>query len=941
MMHRVVFALAVSLACQVAAQSPPAGPLEGGSVAQKQALQERVRGMARDLVGGVIDTQLQQLRENGLEGLSIYGELTEMRKHVDQLVARQMPGVLEVLGRLAEAPADDRPPLLLAARQKSRQVLVGLLVERQAVLRRLRIAEIAAQVRRVIAMQTAVLDVTQKLPGEVVERRESGTLRAIEDQADVAAVYRGLKEMLRDASNWTGAVGTEATEGLRQLESARVEAELASAESRLRAVQLAEAPANQQAVIRGLEPLLVRMERAQGLDEPDVTAEETLRDLIKEQEQLRRETADTNLSQPEADKLVNRQAELAKRLQPFAEAQNPPPEMKQALQQAQAAAKEAAAKLFEQKREEALAEQDKAIEALKRADTQSNELPAAKKAEQMEASKLEQTRDELKQILEQQQKASADAAEKPQEAQRQEQQVATRLAEMPQKHAMPEEVKKRVDEAQKAAEQAAQQMHRPQPERQQAVRAAEQAIERAVAQAEAAAQQAKLRELAERAKPPEQANASPQAQAEQKKAAEELKQLLAEMRKNLEQARQAVEQEIGDRMDSAAKRAERLAEAEEKVAQAVAEQQQAAGRPQAAEAARMARQVEKAAQAQAEAARSADKQADLTRALAKMAAETKSVPMAEALREAEKAARQAAEEMAQGQPAEAAQAAAREALEKAQHQARAQVAEARKTPSGKPDMQAQQRVTQAAVEAQRMAQTDAPQAAETLNKAQAESTAAAQRASEGKAEPAAQSQQATAEMLDRAAQQLAEAARQLAAQTPPEFAGQSQRAQQLAQKAMPADPEAMQALQRAENQAREAAEQRQPTPTQASAADRRVGQALEEAAASLAQRERQLGQAAQPRSKSSMLARVKAKTDRSTQQQPPAEQSETGRRMEDDALSPTSTDDVARRGAPAVARDPWLAKLPPEVRSAIRANSQRTPPRGYEERMQKYFRNIE
>ena len=39
--------------------------------------------------------------------------------------------------------------------------------------------------------------------------------------------------------------------------------------------------------------------------------------------------------------------------------------------------------------------------------------------------------------------------------------------------------------------------------------------------------------------------------------------------------------------------------------------------------------------------------------------------------------------------------------------------------------------------------------------------------------------------------------------------------------------------------------------------------------------------------------------------------------------------------------DPWLARLPPEVRSAIRANSQRTPPRGYEERMHKYFRNIE
>jgi hypothetical protein len=157
---------------------------------------------------------------------------------------------------------------------------------------------------------------------------------------------------------------------------------------------------------------------------------------------------------------------------------------------------------------------------------------------------------------------------------------------------------------------------------------------------------------------------------------------------------------------------------------------------------------------------------------------------------------------------------------------------------------------------------------------------------------------------------------------------------------MPADPAATQALQRAENQARAAAEQQTPSLPQMSAADRQVGQALEEAAASLAARERQLGQSVQTRRKASALARAKAKPERSTAE-PPTEPSETGRRMEDDALGATSAADAARSGARAVGNDPWLAKLPPEVRSAIRANSQRTPPRGYEERMQKYFRNIE
>jgi hypothetical protein len=34
-------------------------------------------------------------------------------------------------------------------------------------------------------------------------------------------------------------------------------------------------------------------------------------------------------------------------------------------------------------------------------------------------------------------------------------------------------------------------------------------------------------------------------------------------------------------------------------------------------------------------------------------------------------------------------------------------------------------------------------------------------------------------------------------------------------------------------------------------------------------------------------------------------------------------------------------KLPPELCSAIRANAQRRPPRGYEERLERYFRNVD
>jgi hypothetical protein len=43
----------------------------------------------------------------------------------------------------------------------------------------------------------------------------------------------------------------------------------------------------------------------------------------------------------------------------------------------------------------------------------------------------------------------------------------------------------------------------------------------------------------------------------------------------------------------------------------------------------------------------------------------------------------------------------------------------------------------------------------------------------------------------------------------------------------------------------------------------------------------------------------------------------------------------------AFADDPWVAKLPPELRDAIRAKAQRRPPRSYEERLRRYFENID
>jgi len=59
------------------------------------------------------------------------------------------------------------------------------------------------------------------------------------------------------------------------------------------------------------------------------------------------------------------------------------------------------------------------------------------------------------------------------------------------------------------------------------------------------------------------------------------------------------------------------------------------------------------------------------------------------------------------------------------------------------------------------------------------------------------------------------------------------------------------------------------------------------------------------------------------------------------AGTPDSPDQAAEADRRRFVEEPWLLELPPEVRAAIRANVQRRPPRGYEERLQRYFKNID
>ena len=80
---------------------------------------------------------------------------------------------------------------------------------------------------------------------------------------------------------------------------------------------------------------------------------------------------------------------------------------------------------------------------------------------------------------------------------------------------------------------------------------------------------------------------------------------------------------------------------------------------------------------------------------------------------------------------------------------------------------------------------------------------------------------------------------------------------------------------------------------------------------------------------------------------------QTSKQAAPDATAPATTsaqqaaNSASGKGAdaPPSAQDlknqPWFARLPPDVQKAIRSSSERPAPRGYEERLRKYFENVD
>nr|MCU0872510.1 hypothetical protein [Pirellulaceae bacterium] len=480
---------------------------------RKQQAQEKARALARELVSSILDIQIRQFEENGLSTLPIFKEVREMRGNLDGLVEKEMQGIVQLLVKAQDAGQEEQIAIINQARGEIREVVVRLMAERQKLLRRLQIARIAAQVRQLILMETKALNVTQALPTMAESDRDPAHKTTIQDQLDVKSLFLVLVDTLVDVSNWGGQAGAGASDGLRILKAAQVGQELDNAEASLAVAKFDDTAKSQKAVIKGLRALLEKIEETQGLISSDrEEALKMVRELLEKQEKLREEVRQTEKFEEQAvERMVEQQSEIHKATGQLSEALNEFPATEPLLEQAKAAAYEAAAQLFEENKPETLAEQAKVIGSLAEIEEQLKHAidleQGDKSAEQLakETQRLEQLAQQLEKIAEQQEKVVEQAAQDAPQARQEEQNVATALTEATKaatenNQDLPGVVESRLADAQEEVGEAMQALADASPAaqeaRQEAAASAEQAIQQALAETKAQLADTQRRQMA-------------------------------------------------------------------------------------------------------------------------------------------------------------------------------------------------------------------------------------------------------------------------------------------------------------------------------------------------------------------------------------------------------------------------------------------------------------
>lgn len=975
----------LAAACLVA---HPAVADDAAAPAAGLAAQERARAIATELVRGVIDGQLRQLEENGLADRPIHADILALRGTIDSLAQREMQEVIDLLGRADAAVPAERREIIGEARSRARAIVTRLAAERQQVVRRLKEATLAAEARSVLERQSRLLKATESLPTLPDGRREQAMLAAIEEERNVKTLLATLQASLADVSNWGGETGATGLAGLRELEKENVAAAVAAAESRLAAADPAAAAAEQRRAIAGLESVLAAVEGNQAVQRGDAAAAgKDAAALAGKAATMRTEMAKVPLTDETVEKLLAEQSALQESLAKLAEQARAEPAVAGLVAKAKEASLEAAAGLLEGDQKRALANQDMVIDSLKQlANRLEAGKPAAASAEEFarRAAELMKVLESVQELSKRQDEIGRAAATQPQAAVQAERQVAAAVAKLldeargepkpdlkapdgEQANAgdLPAAVEQRLQMAAEAAANVAQ-AQSPQAA-QSALQAATEAMQSATREIANAVADARRAELAAKT-------------GELSRAAEVAERAAATERSIAEAAKQAAQQAAtkpgADADDSKAEpgqSADELAAKQADVAAVTAKVEDAVDglSPEAAKMIEKARADMKLAEEQLAARAAGDETASdkaaqaAARAAAQAAAESAAKAAAEAAESLAKAAaamredaKKAADELARTAAAQAAETSkARQAANMPERQAESLAA--RETALARDRLLAEEIAE--ALEEQSSAREAVAASAKQLEQRSADATsktapdsAAAQNRETAAAtlaeakERFADTQRAVGERVADALDQqeignrplreaLEEASRQKDLGTGFVPESPETTADMIAGKKATAAAEEMQAAADGQQQPGQDSKSGQPSDSQQASSQQpdqgRDGNDGEDGNESKnSQGETSQSKTAQDEKSQSTSSRTGEARDEQPFREIDAvdKQADAGSRAGDTSIDEKSFE-----------RDAWFAKLPPEVRKAIRAGSQRRAPRGYEEKMNRYFKNIE
>ena len=368
---------------------------------QARADQERAQSLARDMLTNLLDSNLQQLRENLLTTTPLYQDLKTLRDRMNELANEDMADVVDLLTRSLSATGPERTELVGRAQARMRQILVRLLAEREKLRIRRKHAQLMDMISEVLQKQIDTRDQTQILTA----RDEQAALDVKGSQKTVNDTYASLSSALQEVSTWSGDLGAAAAAAAHMLSDQKVGPQLSAALDNLVALRFPQAVTAQNQVIASLQKVLAELRKLTAPASERAEALALIRQLLQQQQGLRDRIKPIPLTADVVDAFYKEQAGIQQKIQKLYALVPDSSRTTPLMTRADAAAGAAGQAIFNTDKPTTLDQQDRVIGALAQLEKEIQQQIAQdnkpKSADELahEAHQLAQAREQVAQAL--------------------------------------------------------------------------------------------------------------------------------------------------------------------------------------------------------------------------------------------------------------------------------------------------------------------------------------------------------------------------------------------------------------------------------------------------------------------------------------------------------------------------------------------------------------